>query len=166
MKILFYFKNFKEYLFKKENNYLLILLIIIFFLDRYSKNLIIRNYTNQKYFINDYINLELVWNTGIGFGLLSSSSEVFYLFITSIIGFVIMYLLYIALISNIIDKIIYFIIASGALGNFYDRLTYQAVPDFIDLHYKKFHWFTFNVADIFISLGIISFIIRSFYIKN
>ena len=68
--------------------------------------------------------------------------------------------------SSHIDKFIYTIIIGGALGNFYDRLVYQGVPDFIDLHYNNFHWFTFNVADIFITIGISAFIIRSFFIKN
>ena len=68
--------------------------------------------------------------------------------------------------SESLDKFIYAIILGGALGNFYDRLVYKAVPDFIDLHYNNFHWFTFNVADIFITLGIIVFVLRSFFIKN
>ena len=82
------------------------------------------------------------------------------------IGLVILFLIYIFLKSNIIDKLIYSIIIGGAFGNFYDRLVYKAVPDFIDLHYNNFHWFTFNVADIFITLGIIIFIIKSFFVKN
>ena len=65
-----------------------------------------------------------------------------------------------------IDKIIFSVIIGGALGNFYDRVTFKAVPDFIDLHYVNFHWFTFNVADIFITIGIISFLIKGFLIKN
>ena len=76
------------------------------------------------------------------------------------------FLIFFLIISDIIDKTIYTIIIGGALGNFYDRLIFRAVPDFIDIHYKNFHWFTFNVADIFISLGIIFFIIRSFFVKN
>ena len=70
------------------------------------------------------------------------------------------------MISGKLDKLIYGIIIGGALGNFYDRLTFNAVPDFIDLHYNSFHWFIFNVADIFITLGILFFIIRSFFVKN
>ena len=68
--------------------------------------------------------------------------------------------------SDSLDKLIFSIIIGGALGNFYDRLIYKAVPDFIDLHYNGFHWFTFNMADVFITLGIIAFILRSFFIKN
>ena len=83
-----------------------------------------------------------------------------------IIGSVIIILIYVGLMSEKFDKLIYSIIIGGALGNFYDRLSYKAVPDFIDIHYSNFHWFTFNVADIFISIGIIVFIIKSFYKKN
>ena len=68
--------------------------------------------------------------------------------------------------SKNLDKFIFSIIIGGALGNFYDRLTFNAVPDFIDLHYNSFHWFIFNVADIFITLGIIIFIMRGFFEKN
>ena len=68
--------------------------------------------------------------------------------------------------STNLDKLIYTIIIGGALGNFYDRLIYRGVPDFIDLHFNNFHWFTFNVADIFITVGILFFIIRGFFVKN
>ena len=65
--------------------------------------------------------------------------------------------------SKTSEKIIFSIIIGGAIGNLYDRLTYNAVPDFIDLHYNNFHWFTFNVADIFITIGILIFMIKSFF---
>ena len=99
-------------------------------------------------------------------GLLSTDSNLFYSLITFLISFVIIFLIYISFSANIVDKFIYSIIIGGALGNFYDRLIYKGVPDFIDLHYNNFHWFTFNVADIFITIGILIFIIRSFFIKN
>ena len=86
--------------------------------------------------------------------------------ITIIIAVVILILFYLSLISNNLDKFIYSIIIGGALGNFYDRITYKAVPDFIDLHYNNFHWFTFNVADIFISVGILAFIVNGFFAKD
>ena len=82
------------------------------------------------------------------------------------IGFVIIYLVYIFFESELKDKIIYSTIIGGALGNFYDRLIYKAVPDFIDFHYNNFHWFTFNVADIFITIGIVIFIIKSYFVRN
>ena len=150
----------------KDNFYFLTLILIIFSLDRYTKFQIINNFNETKLYINNYINFDLIWNIGIGFGLLSTNSQVIYNLVTIIIGLVIFGLIYVSIISEKIDKFIYCIIVGGAFGNFYDRLIYHAVPDFIDLHFRDFHWFTFNVADIFISLGIIAFIIRSYYIKK
>lgn len=164
--IFFFFKNLKNLLMKKENYFFLILILIIFFLDRISKNEILDNYSQNKYFVNQFINFDLIWNTGIGFGLLSVSSSIIYNLVTLIIAIVIISLIYISLNSSKLDKIIYCTIIGGAMGNFYDRLKYNAVPDFIDIHYNNFHWFSFNVADIFISLGIIIFLFRGFFIKN
>ena len=159
-------KEIKNKIIIKNNLYCLIVISIIFFLDRYAKLFILNNFTEDTYYLNDYINLDLVWNIGIGFGLLSSNSSLLYNLMSLIIGSVIIILIYVGLMSEKSDKLIYSIIIGGALGNFYDRLSYKAVPDFIDIHYSNFHWFTFNVADIFISIGIIVFIIKSFYKKN
>ena len=158
--------NFKRIFFKKQNVFLVLIIFIIFTLDRFSKIKIINNLNDRVYFVNDFINLELIWNTGIGFGFLSTETELFYNLITLLVGLVILGLLYSAFISINIDNFIYSIIIGGACGNLYDRLIYKAVPDFIDFHYNNFHWFTFNVADIFITSGIIIFIIRSFFVKN
>ena len=124
------------------------------------------NSEQSIYFLNKFVNLDLIWNTGIGFGLLSFDSLVIYNSITILIGLIILYLSYIAIASETMDKLIFSIIIGGAFGNFYDRLLYNAVPDFIDVHYNNFHWFTFNVADIFITLGIIFFVTRGFFEKN
>ena len=161
-----FFENIKIRILRRENIFFLIFTILIFFLDRFSKNIILNDYTENQIYINEYVNFNLIWNTGIGFGILSTDSILVYNSITIIIGLVILYLFYIQLISDQIDRTIFCMIIGGALGNFYDRLVLQAVPDFIDLHYKEFHWFTFNVADIFISFGIIAFITRSFFVKN
>jgi signal peptidase II len=158
--------EFKKYFLKKENIFFFIFVITIFFLDRLSKLQIINNLNESPYYVNDYINFDLIWNIGIGFGLLSTNSSLLYNFVTILIGIVIILLLYIFAFSNKIDKFIYSIIIGGALGNFYDRITYKAVPDFVDLHYENFHWFTFNVADIFITIGILIYIIRSFFVKD
>ncbi len=166
MNILNIIKNLKVGLFKKENIYFTIFIFFIFILDRLSKNQIIYNYNENLIFINEFLNFDLIWNTGIGFGLFSSNSEAFYNFVTMLIGSVILVLTYISLNLDKIEKIIYCLIIGGAIGNFYDRLKFKAVPDFIDLHYNSFHWFTFNVADIFITIGIISFIFRSFFVKS
>ena len=159
-------KIFKNHLLKNENIFFLIFVLIIFFLDRLSKLQIINNLNDVPYYVNAYINFDLIWNIGIGFGLLSTNSSLLYNIVSIFILIVIVLLIYYFTISNKIDKFIYSIIIGGALGNFYDRITYNAVPDFVDLHYGNFHWFTFNVADIFISVGILIFIIRSFFVKN
>ena len=166
MTILSNLKNKKDDVFKKENIYFLIVIFTVFFLDRISKIKILTNFGESVYFVNNYLNFDLIWNIGIGFGIMSTSSSVIYNLITFTIGFVILFLLYIFLISKKLEKISYSIIIGGALGNFYDRLVFNAVPDFIDIHYKNFHWFTFNVADIFISIGVLIFILSNWFVKN
>ncbi len=159
-------KEIKKKIITINNLYSLAFILIIFFLDRYTKLFVLNNFTENTYYLNDYINLDLIWNIGVGFGLMSTDSDLIYNSITLLIGIVIVFLIFALIISDVIDKTIYTIIIGGALGNFYDRLIFKAVPDFIDIHYNNFHWFTFNVADIFISLGIIFFIMRSFFVKN
>ena len=159
-------KEIKNKIVTKNNLYCLIVILIIFFLDRYTKLLILDNFSENTYYLNDYINFDLIWNVGIGFGLLSTDSSLFYNLVTFLIGLVILSLIYFLIISKTLDKLIYSTIIGGALGNFYDRIIFKAVPDFVDLHYDNFHWFTFNVADIFISIGVLVFIIRSFFTKN
>ena len=166
MTILSNLKNKKDEVFKKENIYFFIIIFTIFFLDRITKIKILSNFGESVYFVNNYLNFDLIWNIGIGFGIMSTSSSVIYNLITFTIGFVILFLLYIFLISQKLEKISYSIIIGGALGNFYDRLVFNAVPDFIDIHYNNFHWFTFNVADIFISIGVLIFILGNWVVKN
>ena len=150
----------------RHNLLFLIIVIATFSLDRISKFKIINNFNENTYFINDFINFDLIWNIGIGFGLLSTSSSILYEIVTLVIGLIILILTYISITSDKFDKYTFAIVIGGALGNFYDRLIYKAVPDFIDLHYANFHWFTFNVADIFISVGIIFFIMKGYFVKN
>jgi signal peptidase II len=166
MNLLINLYKIKNNFLKKENIFFLIFAFIIFFFDRITKSKILNTYSDNTIFINDYINIDLIWNIGIGFGFLSTNSILFYNLISILIGIVILSLTYFLIISEKKEKLIYAIIIGGALGNFYDRLIYKAVPDFIDLHYDNFHWFTFNVADIFISLGILVFVVRSFFVKN
>ena len=161
-------KNFnqgKKLIFNKENIYALLFIILIFAFDRFSKIEIINNFNANTYFINDFINFDLIWNTGIGFGLLRSESNLIYNSITILIGIVIIILISICITSENFEKLIFSVIIGGALGNFYDRLLYNAVPDFIDFHYNSYHWFSFNVADGFITLGIIFFLMRGFLNK-
>lgn len=159
-------KEIKNNFFKKENIYFLLLISIIFFLDRISKFQIINNLNESTYYINNYINLDLIWNTGIGFGFLSFTSNFIYNTVTAIIALIIVFLFGYSFKSNKSEKLFLSIIIGGALGNFYDRIIYKAVPDFIDLHYNSFHWFTFNIADIFISVGLVILIIYGFVKKN
>ena len=166
LNILNNFKTIKINLLKKENVVYFTLIFIIFILDRVTKINVINELSDRNYFFNDYINFDLVWNTGIGFGILSTESELIYNIISIIIGLVLLVLFWILFTSDRFDKYIFSLIIGGAIGNFYDRLTLKAVPDFIDIHYNNFHWFTFNIADIFITLGIISFISRNLFVKN
>ena len=151
---------------QKKNLFCILIVSLSFLIDRVTKNKIIDLHSNNQVYINDIINLDLVWNTGIGFGLFSSNSTLIYNFFTTAIGGVIIFLIYLITRSQFIDKILFSLILGGALGNFYDRLVYFAVPDFIDVHYGNFHWFTFNFADIFISIGIICLISKDIFFKK
>ena len=159
-------KEIKNKIFKKENFYFLLLILLIFCFDRYSKITVINELINNTLYINDFVNFDLVWNTGIGFGLLSSNSSLFYNLVSIIICLIILFLIYLAMNADKFDKLIFSIIIGGAGGNFYDRLFYQAVPDFIDFHVQNFHWFTFNVADIFITIGIIIYLCKGLIVKD
>ena len=159
-------KIFKNNLLKKENIINFIIIFTIFFLDRVSKFKVLNDFSDRDYFINNFLNIDLIWNIGIGFGLLSTDTSFIYNLITFVIGVVIIILLYFLLKAQKVEKIMYSMIMGGALGNFYDRLIYNAVPDFIDLHFDNFHWFTFNVADIFITIGILIFVVQGLFAKD
>jgi len=159
-------KEIKNEIFKKENFYFLIIILLVFSIDRYSKIKIIDNFSETSFYLNNFLNFDLLWNTGIGFGLLSSSTQLLYNLISTIIALVIIFLIIIGIKSDKFDKTVFSVIIGGALGNFYDRIYYKAVPDFIDLHYNDFHWFTFNVADVFISMGIIVYLFLGVFKKK
>ena len=153
--------NLKNKIFSKETIISLTVVFAIFIFDRITKVTIIKNQlNNQSIFVNDYLNFELIWNTGIGFGLLSQNANLYYHLISLLIFTVIIFLIYLIAKAEFLEKVLYCLILGGALGNFYDRLIYFAVPDFIDIHINDFHWFTFNIADIFITLGILLIIIK------
>ena len=142
-----------------------LLIIIIFFIDRISKLYVINlaNTTSSiDIQINNFLNIILIWNKGIGFGLFSFDNNKVYNFITFLILTINLLIIYLILKSDKIRSLFYVIILGGSLGNLFDRFYYTAVPDFIDLNYKGFHWFIFNIADIFISLGIICLICFEF----
>ena len=135
--------------------------LFIFLADRISKLYILSVLEDLGFVdisINSYINLILVWNSGIGFGLLSFDQSNIYNAITTLIIFINLFIVYLIIKTNDFRVYFFLIILGGSLGNLFDRIYYSAVPDFIDISYNGYHWFIFNVADIFISLGIICLI--------
>ncbi len=147
----------------KKKIYLFVFILILFSVDRISKILILKNFSNNslsEIYFNSFLNFSLVWNSGIGFGILQIEPNIFYSIISIIITIINLILIYWMLTSpNYLESIFISIILGGSLGNLFDRYYYSSVPDFIDLHYESFHWFTFNIADIFITIGIIGLII-------
>ena len=146
-----------------------IIIFFVFFLDRISKIYILNLAENQEIIditINPFLNIILVWNSGIGFGLLQFDENIIYNLITVLIVIVNIIIIYLIFNSEKLHKILFSMILGGSLGNLYDRIYYNSVPDFIDLNYNGYHWFVFNVADIFISLGIIALIFLELFIKT
>ena len=137
------------------------IILFIFLADRISKSYILsilENFGNVDININSYINFILVWNSGVGFGLLSFDQSNIYNSITILIILINLFIVYLIIKSKDFRVYFFLIILGGSLGNLFDRIYYSAVPDFIDISYNDYHWFIFNVADIFISLGIICLI--------
>ena len=135
---------------------------LIYFLDRLSKIYVIqldKNNLGSDIFNSTYLNIVLIWNKGIAFGLLSFNESYLYNIISLIISIIIIVLIIMSLKSQGFKRYSLLTIVGGALGNLHDRFFFNAVPDFIDFHIGNFHWFIFNVADIFISVGVISMII-------
>ncbi len=153
---------------EKIDLYSFIITLVIFAIDRVSKIYVIGLIQSQEreIFLYDFLNLTLNWNTGIAFGLLSSNANLFYHLVSALILLIIVYLIYLMVVSDNSSKIILSLIVGGAVGNLYDRLTFFAVPDFIDFHIENYHWFTFNVADIFISIGVLFMILKEFLFKK
>ena len=135
---------------------------LIYFLDRLSKSYVIqldKNNLGSDIFNSAYLNIVLIWNKGIAFGLLSFNESYLYNIISSIIAIIFIVLVIMSLKSQGFKRYSLLMIVGGALGNLHDRIFFNAVPDFIDFHIGNFHWFIFNVSDIFITLGVISMII-------
>ncbi len=156
--------------FEKNNSIIVFIFVTLTFLiDRVSKILIIKK-TNEigrdQIFLSKFINFELIWNKGIAFGLFSLSDGLSYKLITILIIFIVIILIYFILRSRGYEKFGLMLILGGALGNLFDRIFYNAVPDFIDLHVNSYHWFIFNVADIFISIGVFIMIMTEFINKK
>tara|TARA_Y100001935_G_C17023590_1_gene369003 strand:- start:113 stop:595 length:483 start_codon:yes stop_codon:yes gene_type:complete len=152
---------------KHLTNFLII--SFLFFVDRISKIIVLNktnNFGSSEIYSSEFLNLQLVWNKGIAFGLLAFNENFAYQIITIIIGIIIVVLFIIMNRSSNKEMSGFVLVISGALGNFYDRLFFKAVPDFIDFHYKEFHWFIFNIADIFISIGIFWLILVEIFYKK
>ena len=145
------------------------IIIIIFCLDRISKLYVIfltEKNLSSNVFTSKFLNINLIWNEGIAFGLLSFDQNFYYNILTIIILIITLIIVFLMFRSNGIEKLSYSMIIGGSFGNLTDRLYYSAVPDFIDLSINNFHWFIFNVADIFISIGVILLIVLEFFKKK
>ena len=146
-----------------------LIILITFFFDRLTKFYFLNlqsNGTEVDYYIFPFLNFYLVWNTGVGFGLAALEANVFYHILTTIIAIVIFVLIFFLLKSKGIYGYMLAMVIGGSLGNLFDRIYYYAVPDFIDFHLGSFHWFVFNVSDIFITMGIIGLIFMEFFNKK
>jgi signal peptidase II len=147
----------------------IVTVLLIFLADRASKIYILRIAEVESVvdiYVNPYLNFYLIWNKGIAFGLFSFNESLIYNSVSLIIGLIIIVILILIIKSEDIKKYAFLLVLGGALGNLYDRIYYSAVPDFIDFHIREIHWFIFNVADIFITLGVIFLIVLELFDKK
>ena len=145
------------------------IVLILFCIDRFSKIYIIElvEKTNiSEIYLTSFLNSYLVWNTGIAFGLFSFSNEFLYDLFTALILLINLIIIYLAIVTEDFRKYFFLLILGGSFGNLFDRLYYGSVPDFIDFHIGNFHWFIFNIADIFITVGIICLILVELLYKK
>ena len=143
--------------------------LTIFLVDRISKIYVLEIAEQGNVldiYVTPYLNLYLIWNKGIAFGLFSMNESIVYNFITIIIAIIILIIFFMMWKNDNIQRFFLALVAGGALGNFYDRIIYTAVPDFIDIHFQGFHWFVFNVADIFITIGVFCLILVELFNNN
>ena len=146
-----------------------LIILAIFLVDRISKIYILKITELESIvdiYLTSYLNLYLIWNKGIAFGLFSFEDNFIYQLISSVIFIISIVLVVMIIKSNGFKKYSMILILGGALGNLFDRIYYSAVPDFIDLHFQGFHWFVFNVADIFITFGVICLILSEINLKK
>ena len=145
------------------------LIVLIFLFDRISKIYVIyldKKFLGSEIFSSEFLNITLIWNEGIAFGLFSFDEKYLYNILTLFIVIIVLIIFFMLIKSKGFKKYALLMILGGALGNVFDRIFYKAVPDFIDFHIGNYHWFIFNIADIFISLGIICLIIAEILLKN
>ncbi len=153
----------------KNNIFYFIIILSIFLLDRISKILIINiseEIKNNEIYQSEFINFQLIWNEGIAFGLLSFENDFIYHSISLLITLIILVLIIMLIKSKNVEKIGFALISGGAIGNLFDRIMFKSVPDFIDFHINNFHWFIFNIADIFITIGVLWLILAEFFVKK
>ena len=153
----------------KKNIWNFIFIFSIFLIDRVSKIAIIefsKKFGDININVTPFLNLNLIWNDGIAFGLFSFDQKIYYNAITLLIILIIMLIFWMITKTKQSEKIAFMMIFGGSLGNVFDRIYYSSVPDFIDIHINNFHWFIFNVADIFISLGVIFLIMFEIFLKK
>ena len=146
-----------------------IIILSLFLFDRITKIYLLNlqeSGTDIDFYITSFLNFYLVWNTGIGFGLASMETNIYYHILTIFIGFINFALIYFLFKTKGAVSYLFAIIIGGSLGNLFDRIYYYAVPDFIDLHLGSYHWFIFNVADIFITVGIIGLVFLEIFKKE
>ncbi len=147
----------------------LVIILSIFILDRLTKFYVIyldKINSSPELFSSKFLNIYLIWNDGIAFGLFSFNENNLYNFLTLFILIIIFVIFYMISKSSGFKKYSLLLIFGGALGNVFDRIIYKAVPDFLDFHIGNFHWFIFNFADVFISLGVIFMIIYELFLSN
>ena len=155
--------------YKKKIIINLITVISIFLIDRMSKIYVIKldnNFNGDEIFSSNFLNIYLIWNEGIAFGLLSMADSELYNFISILISVIILVIIFMIFRAEGIKKFALLMILGGAIGNLYDRIIFGAVPDFIDFHIGNFHWFIFNFADVFITLGVFFMILIEFAGNN
>tara|TARA_B100000035_G_scaffold295692_1_gene287030 strand:- start:248 stop:721 length:474 start_codon:yes stop_codon:yes gene_type:complete len=154
---------------KKKYLIYIFVILLIFLLDRLTKLYVINLAESLSYVnitLTSFLNIILVWNSGIGFGLFQFDKQMAYNIVTTLILVINFIIVYMFFVSDNINKIFISMILGGSFGNLYDRFYFSAVPDFIDLNYNGYHWFVFNVADIFITIGIFSLIFVEIFKKK
>ena len=145
------------------------IILIIFTLDRVSKTYMINLFNETQFneiYLIKFININFIWNEGIAFGLLNFGNQLFYDLISSLIAIISLVILFLTFKNKNYSGYFFAMVFGGSIGNLYDRIKFSAVPDFIDLHYNNFHWFIFNIADIFITLGILCLIYDEVFLEK
>lgn len=153
----------------KKNFWGIFFISTIFVIDRITKVMVLKSaetFGEFNILVTKFLSINLIWNEGIAFGLFSFNQKSYYNFLTIIIIFVTLIILWMIIRTKDVEKFAFMMIFGGSLGNIFDRIYYSSVPDFIDIHFGNFHWFIFNVADIFITVGVISMIILELINNN